>query len=132
MKNPRLIVGAAAIGFSLSLLTGLFSGAFILVILLRALICAAVFGGLSFAVQILSDKFLTVEQPFTDIGKSQDAVSTGSKVDITIPEEDLTKEANGPQFFVNSQTAAPEPVKVQPAVSEKASVHTETVHTINR
>jgi hypothetical protein len=103
MINPKVIVGSAIGGFVLSFLTGLFSGAGFLIILFRAVMCAAGFGGISAAVQYVSAKFLTPDTLFRGMDRSTDSVvRPGSNVDITIADEELPKDENGPQFFVNT------------------------------
>ena len=115
--NIKAVIVAAAAGFVLSFLTGLLSGAVILIVLLRAVIFAVVFGGLCAGIQLLADKFLGMSSAgelstgISDVVKPvQTAPVAGSVVNLTISDEDLPKEDNGPQFFVGSTVGlAPAP-----------------------
>jgi hypothetical protein len=98
MKNPRKIVVAIIIGFVLSFLVGLISGADFGIVALRALISAVVFGGVTFAVQVIAGKFL-----FDAVSASDDeGLETGPTVDITIGDEPIggafQQEPNAPVF----------------------------------
>jgi hypothetical protein len=81
----------------LSFFVGLISGADFGIVALRALISAVIFGGVTFAVQIIAGKFLFDSDIMDD-----EAAATGSTVDITIDDEPVgtafQQEADAPVF----------------------------------
>ena len=65
MINPKYIGIAAGVGFVLSFLIGIFSGISFGLLLLRALICAAIFAAVGTGGSILYQKFLSYQTCFT-------------------------------------------------------------------
>lgn len=104
LKNATLTAIFAGIGFLLSLVIGLFSPVYPGVLFLRAFIFAIVFAVLSFCIQLVFSKFVSVADESSDAVAASDDTSkaTGSVVDITLPDEDLPVEDNASQFKVGS------------------------------
>ena len=101
MKNIKFVAVCAASGFVLSLICGFFSKSSFGRIFLIALIFGVIFGGLSFGISFVYDKFLAVEgsvaEAPADAGGS--AVSgekkvLGQHVDLVIQEEPLEQSGN--------------------------------------
>lgn len=89
MIEPKVPVVAAAVGFVLSFLIGLFSGAAFPVFLLRAFGMALFFAIGSVVVYILSKKFLPELFDYAEeIKTSNQPPEFGSMVDMTIGDED--------------------------------------------
>ena len=92
MFEPKVVAIGATIGFALSFLIGLVSGAAFLAILLRAVIMAVFTGGFVFAVRYAITRFLPelTDNPPQD---QDDGAVTGSAVNITIdgnePDHDI-------------------------------------------
>ncbi|MDR3284713.1 MAG: hypothetical protein LBS97_06005 [Treponema sp.] len=101
MVNSKYLVLTALTGFILSCLTGLIFGASWGILLLRALICAIVFGGAAFGIQFAAKKFLV--EPDKN-NTAPDRADTGSMVDITLEDEDLQSE-NDVSFDVGNIVA---------------------------
>ncbi|MBQ7159606.1 MAG: hypothetical protein IJS09_09335 [Treponema sp.] len=143
MINPKYIGIAAGVGFVLSFLIGIFSGISFGLLLLRALICAAIFAAVGTGGSILYQKFLSDEQFDSGSDAPVEKVSRpGGVVDITIGDESLPEDSDGPRFDVSGtrsslraaglasagirQSAPPPPpitpvapsVEVQPPVQE--------------
>jgi hypothetical protein len=99
MLEPKVPAVGASVGFVLSFLTGLFSGAAFLVVLVRAVLMAAFFGLLALCASLAVKKFLPelVDGSGDDF---QSADTSGSSVDISIGESgnDVNpfREANDP------------------------------------
>ncbi len=83
MFEPKIPVVGAVIGFALSFLIGLLSGAVFHLILARALGMGLLFGGLSFACSMLVAKFLP-ELLSGDSGTETRDPAMGSVVDVTL------------------------------------------------
>lgn len=105
MKNFKFPIVFSAIGFILSFVFGLFSGSGFFKILLTALIFGVVFAALSFLIQFLNDKFLTVESN----GDSENVTNSvnpdaapGQKVNIIIQDEELEQSGNTNHFDVGN------------------------------
>jgi hypothetical protein len=92
MFEPKVVAIGATIGFALSFLIGLFSGAAFLAVLLRAVIIAVFSGGFVFAVRYAITRYLPelTENPPQN---PDDGAVTGSAVNITIdgnePDHDI-------------------------------------------
>ena len=108
MRGTKFIGVFAACGFILSFFAGLFSHSSILSILLKALICAVVFGLLGFGISVIYTKFLSDGNPgdmqgeyaadTPSAGNSTSAV--GQHVDITIQDEELRPSESENHFVV--------------------------------
>lgn len=102
MVDPKKLSSFAAVGFVLSFLFGLFSGVGFLHILLRAVIFAAVFAVLSILISFLEEKFLSLPQDLSiSEGESSARPVTGGSVNITIDDDSLPDDDQGPQFTVS-------------------------------
>lgn len=92
MFEPKVVAIGATIGFALSFLIGLVSGAAFLAILLRAVIMAVFTGGFVFAVRYAITRFLP-ELAENPPQAPDDSAVTGSAVNITIdgnePDRDI-------------------------------------------
>lgn len=101
MINPKYIGIAAGVGFVLSFLIGIFSGISFGLVLLRALICAVIFAAVGAGGSFLYQKFLSDGQSETVSDAPVEKVSrTGGVVDITIGDETLPEDEQGPRFNV--------------------------------
>ena len=70
--------------------------------LLRGLLFSVVFVVLSLFIQVIYDKFLSDGTEVNLSGEGKRGDKTGSVVDITIDDEPLERDDNGPQFFVSN------------------------------
>lgn len=89
MFGPKIPVVAAAVGFVLSFLIGLFSGAAFPVFLLRAVIMALFFAAVAAGVHLLIQRFLPELLDSTgETAGDQGEKTTGSVVDLTVGEQE--------------------------------------------
>ncbi len=103
MIKPKSIIICVCVGFVLSFVVGLLAGVSFGVVLLRAIVFASLFGGLGFGVGLVCQHFLS-EGP--DLEGDAPAVSRqGSIVDLTIGDEPLVEDENGPDFYVRSDVS---------------------------
>lgn len=101
--NPKGITIAALIGFVLSFFIGLISDVSFGIMLLRAVIFAAIFGGLAAGIFLLFDKYLSGNNSTVDVpAESVSSNHTGSVVDITIDDEPLPDDGDGPDFNISN------------------------------
>ena len=110
MINPKFIVGSAIAGFALSFFVGLFSGAGLLVILLRALVCAAGFAGVCIGILFVSGKYLFSPAADTGTADANGAAGRvpppGRTVDITVSDETVPQAAKDPLKDIPSEQNA--------------------------
>jgi len=107
MRKIKTICIFAGIGFLISFVFGLFSGRFIVFVLLRALIFTVIFALLGLGISFLFEKFLMDEG--SDISSdsinvnsgSKDSVQKGQLVDVTIQDEELPPGESSNHFVVN-------------------------------
>ena len=100
MIKPKFIIISVCVGFLLSFFVGLFSGVSFGVVVLRALIFAVLFGALGFGLRIVFLRFLLDS---SDMETGVDVATSshqGSVVDISIGDEPLVEDENGPDFYV--------------------------------
>lgn len=106
MINPKVIVSSAMVGFFLSCFAGFIGGAGILIILLRAVIFAVVFGGLGVGASFVFSKYLILpEDGFSPAGENPPVTasvpqSVGNAVDIAITDEALPVDEQEPAFQI--------------------------------
>lgn len=100
MIKPKSIIIPVCVGFFLSFFVGLFSGVSFGTVILRALIFAILFGALGFGIRIVFQRFL-LDSADMDTGVEMTSSShQGSVVDISIGDEPLVEDENGPDFYV--------------------------------
>ncbi len=120
MFEPKVIAIGAAVGFGLSFLVGLLSGASFITLLFRAVILAVFAGGVVFAVQFAISRFLP---ELTDApGQvSDEGQAVGQAVNITIdgnePDRDIFSGQDAhnigemvPDFLSGANEAEPAPM----------------------
>lgn len=136
MFKVKNIVAGAVIGFVLSFLISIISTHKSGTSFFRGIIFALVFAIISFAIDFVNGKFLEVETSLSDSveeGPKKTGQRTGSVVNITIDDENLTEEDKAPSFDVSfngksfatvqkTSTEAPvsEPQPVSPVQPEAA------------
>jgi hypothetical protein len=107
MKNPKMIIIAAAVGFFLSFMTALISGVGIGGALLKAavsaVVCAAVATGLSLAAR----KFLLeTNGQKSSVRETTEPGMSGNTINIVLEDEGLPSEPDDPLFSVGSVAAS--------------------------
>ncbi len=101
MISPKAIFISVVSGFVLFFLTGIIAGVSFGVVVLRSLIFAIVFGVVVFGVGWVSHRFLSMGEEH--IGETQAVPRTGTTIDISIGDEPLPEDENGPDFYVDSE-----------------------------
>lgn len=101
MIKPKSIIICVCIGFVLSFVVGLLAGVSFGVILLRALIFGIVFGVLGFGIGVVGRRFLSDDLDLEG-GDSPAVPRQGSIVDLSIGDEPLEEDEDGPDFYVRS------------------------------
>lgn len=102
MIKIKPVVICASLALALSFFISLFSRNAFPLALLKAVIFAAVFGGLAVGIQVVYEKFLSDgEAPVSESTETPQKV-VGSKVDLVVSEEDLPNEENAPTFSLGS------------------------------
>lgn len=102
MIKIKPVVICASIALALSFFISLFSRNSLPISLLKAVIFAAVFGGIAVGIQVVYDKFLSDgEAPIAE-SRAPQQKTVGSKVDLVVSEEDLPNEENAPTFALDS------------------------------
>ncbi len=125
MINPKYIGIAAGVGFILSFLIGIFSGISFGLLLLRALICALIFAAVGAGGSFLYQKFLSDGQS-ESVSDASDASAekvsrVGGVVDISIGDESLPEDEDGPRFNIGDTRPALRAVGMAP-VAPRAAV----------
>lgn len=108
MIKPRTIIISVCSGFILSFVIGLVADVSFGVVLLRALIFAILFGGLSFGIGVVFQRFL-LDSSDLDGGSElpSGGARQGSIVDLSVGDEPLVEDENGPDFYVRKEVASP-------------------------
>ena len=110
MIQPKKLAGYAVFGLVLSFLISLISTHKVGTAIIRGFIFAALFAGISALIQLVEDKFLDVGESDLGTGPLEPKIgvksSSGNKVDITITDENLTDDAQGPAFSVDTNRHA--------------------------
>lgn len=117
VKNASL---SALAGFVLSFFISIVSTGKPLVSFVRGIVCAALFAGLSCAVDFVSGKFLDQGGKSLDSGEEPEkkpSARPGSVVNITIDDEDFTEEDQAPSFDISAVRAYAVPA-AKPPVQE--------------
>ena len=109
MKNIKFVAICAASGFILSLICGFFSKSGFGRIFLIALLFGVIFGGLSFGISLIYDKFLDVEASGAEnpagsegfsVAAAPEKKTLGQHVNIIIQEEPLEQSGNTNHYDV--------------------------------
>lgn len=125
MGNPKRLIYAAGVGFILSFIVGLFASIEFVHIIIRAVICAALFAGVAFVCQSIFYKYL--DEP-SDSGETlSSAPKVGGIVDLTLDGEKLSEDSNAPRFNVNSNLK-----NLSTIDSSDSSKNVSTVSSINQ
>lgn len=101
MIKPKFIIICVCVGFVLSFVAGLSAGVSFGVILLRAVVFGILFGALGFGVGVVGQRFLSDDSDLEG-GDSPAVPRQGSIVDLSIGDEPLEEDENGPDFYVRS------------------------------
>lgn len=128
MFNPKNVGICAFIGFALSFVIGLISSNSIGRCFFNALIYAVVFGALCVGITFIYQKFLSIDKTDSD-SSSEDGhfqPAQGSNVDITIDDDSLPDDENGPKFVVSRTESVPPEMRAETQVSESADNGMET------
>lgn len=105
MIKIKPIVISASAAFVFSFFTALIARSGLPVSLLKAVIFAAVFGGLALGIEFLYGKFLaegSAQSSVSEGAETQPKV-VGGKVDLVVSEEDLPDEGGSPSFLVEGR-----------------------------
>jgi len=106
MINPKAVTGAAVTGFGLSFFVGLISGIFFGVIVFRAFLFAIIFGFIAVGAFFLFRQFL-YDGKDLDIGsEGKNNIQTNHVVDISVGDEPLPDDENGPDFYVDNNVSS--------------------------
>ena len=107
MISPKYISISAGLGFIVSFLIGVCSGIGFGHVVLRALICALFFGVMTVGILFLNQKFLSDGQTDADLDVPAEKMSrVGGVIDITVDDDRLPEEEQGPRFNVASTRPA--------------------------
>ncbi len=101
LKSKNLVI-PGILSFIFSFLISLISTHKIGSSLLRGIVFAIIFIVLAAIIQVIYDKFLSDGTEVNLPGEGRKADKAGSVVDITIDDEPLERDENGPQFFVSN------------------------------
>ena len=122
MIKPKSIIICVCVGFVLSFVVGLLAGVSFGVILLRAIVFGVLFGVLGFGVGLVCQRFL-LEGPDLE-GDTPTVSRQGSVVDLTIGDEPLEEDENGPDFYVRSDVSYQEAEEGKSSEKEEVSLET--------
>lgn len=125
MFNSKNLIKSASVGFVLSFLISIIASGRVTVALFRGLVFGVIFALLAFAVELVYRKFLDVgggAEPSVVAEPVSKSSKRGSFVNITIDDENLTEDDNGPNFNVEKTVgSSAEAFKRSPVVSEPLS-----------
>lgn len=102
MANSKVIIISIVSGFVLSFLIGIISGVSVGIVVLRALLFALAFGVVMFGADFVFRRFLAFGGEAETALDSSEAPRTGTKIDISIGDEPLPDDGNGPDFYVDN------------------------------
>ena len=106
MTKPNYIIIPVCIGFVLSFVIGLLSSVSFGVVLLRALFFAILFGVLGFGIGIVFQRFLLESSDLDGGSDVPGGARQGSVVDLSIGDEPLEEDENGPDFYVRKDISS--------------------------
>ena len=131
MIKPRNVVIPAVIGFIFSFLISLIASNGFFHSLLRGVLFAVAFAALAAGVSFLYQRFLSdgtsgESAPQSSSGTKNEKV--GSIVDLTVSDEALADDGQGPQFFVanNKHTLSDEDLQKEPSVDVSSGSDSKT------
>jgi hypothetical protein len=103
VKNPKVIISTVAVGFFLSFVVALFSGAGFGNALIRAFVSAIVCGVVVAGCIFISRKFLLEGAQGADVAVADDTAEApvGGRVNIVLDDETLPTEPDDPRFDVS-------------------------------
>lgn len=129
MFNPKNLATSAAVGFVLSFLICVVSTHKFGVALLRGCIFALVFAALDFAIEFVYAQFLDDSQGSDSLEEKKPAQKSagrsGSLVDITIDDENLTEDDQAPSFAVSANASGSVPYGKPPVIEDSPVVSSE-------
>lgn len=109
MRDIKIAVGFAIFGFLVSFISGIFSHSSFLLILLKALIFAVIFGILGIIVKFIFSKFLlddtaelTTEQNGAEEGTQNVQNTKGRMVDLVVQDQELEETESQNSFHVGT------------------------------
>ncbi len=115
MVNLKITAGGAVTGLIISIISGLIGGVGFATLLIRALVCAVVCGGIAAGAYYVFQKYLYVEDGMASPAETvQRPVVTGTTVNISVGDDPLPDTEGAPEFFVTNSDDAkrpPEPVR---------------------
>lgn len=111
MTKPNFIIIPVCVGFFLSFIVGLISNVAFGVVLLRALVFAVLFGVLGFGVGIVFQRFLLDSSDLEGGAEASVGPRQGSVVDLSIGDEPLEEDENGPDFYVRKDISSSDHMK---------------------
>ena len=103
MVKIKPIIFSAGAAFVFSFFTALFAKSGFPIALLKAVIFAAVFGGIAVGVQFVFGIFLSDGGGSAPQEVSEERQRVGGKVDLVVSEEDLPDDKEAPAFFVDGR-----------------------------
>lgn len=106
MTKPNYIIIPVCVGFILSFVIGLLSSVSLGVVLLRALFFAILFGVLGFGIGIVFRRFLLESSDLDGGNDVSGGARQGSVVDLSIGDEPLEEDENGPDFYVRKDISS--------------------------
>lgn len=131
MTKPNYIIIPVCIGFVLSFVIGLLSSVPFGVVVLRALFFSILFGILGFGIGIVCQRFL-LESSDLDGGSDGSGIARqGSVVDLSIGDEPLEEDENGPDFYVRKDISSSGYIKNSETNSVDGSQATELAKIAN-
>lgn len=131
MTKPNYIIIPVCIGFILSFIIGLLSSVSFGVVLLRALFFAVLFGVLGFGIGIVFRRFLLESSDLDGGSDVSGGARQGSVVDLSIGDEPLEEDENGPDFYVRKDISSSGHVQHSEKNSVGNSQATELAKTAN-
>lgn len=131
MTKPNYIIIPVCIGFILSFIIGLLSSVSFGVVLLRALFFAVLFGVLGFGIGIVFRRFLLESSDLDGGSDVSGGARQGSVVDLSIGDEPLEEDENGPDFYVRKDISSSGHVQHSEKNSVDNSQATELAKTAN-
>ncbi len=131
MTKPNYIIIPVCVGFVLSFVIGLLSSVSFGVVLFRALLFAILFGVLGFGIGIVFRRFLLESSDLDGGNDVSGGARQGSVVDLSIGDEPLEEDENGPDFYVRKDISSSGHVQHSERNSVDNSQATEVAKPVN-